>query len=201
MGLYINKNGIISTSNFIEQEQFGNSKISFFKNTNKNIASGVLDVVTNKNGTVKEINTLVSIPADTIISLAGKTLCCSYDVSCLGARLSTEQGQTDWHYTRYGLHGGLVVNSQTTYPFASYLNYSGGATRVVMTYTLPSTITTSEDLYLHLQNFDKPASTNNEIWFLRNFKVEVSSYATPFVVKDATIAEGNCVQAKEIIEI
>jgi hypothetical protein len=196
----ISKNGIVSSSNFIEQEQF-DKKTSFFKSINNNIVPGMVNISTNKNGTITgSFNTIGSVSINTVKSLAGKTLCCSYEVCCPGARYSTEQGQTAYNYTRYGIHGSCKINDTQYYPFADNLNYSGTSKRVVMTWTVPSSISTCNELTFAVQNFDKPASTNGETWFLRNFKLEVNSYATPFITSEINVS-GDAIQAKEIIEI
>lgn len=198
LSVNITKQGIVYSNNFIEQEQYG-KQASFGDVLNPNIISGIVDIVTNKNGTVSSVKTLSTIPASTIQSLAGKTLCVSYECSCNGTRYSTEQGQTAWNQTRYGIHGACSIGGTTNYPFAGYLTYSGPATRLVQTWTVPTGASSYGGLSFSVQNFDKPASTNNETWFIRNFKLEVFGGATPYVLYEYG-GSGDAIDAKEFIE-
>lgn len=190
--------GIVNTTNIIENKLIDKS-LYINPNINTNLISGIYSVTTNKNGTMGSvINTIASIPAATIQSLAGKTLCMSYDVCAIGARYSAEQGQTSYEYTRYGIHGGISINGTTNYPFANYLNYDGKG-RVYQTWTVPSA-TSYGDLWFSFQNFDKPASTNNNIWFIRDLKLEIGNIGTPFVLNNYN-STGECIVANNFIEI
>ena len=198
MNVNVTKQGIVYSNNFIEQEQYG-KQASFGNILNPNLVSGAVDIVTNKSGTVSSVKTLSTVPATTVQSLAGKTLCMSYECACNGARYSTEQGQTAYNYTRYGIHGSISISGSANYPFAGYLNYSGPATRLVQTWTVPTGASSYGGLSLSIQNFDKPASTNNETWFIRNFKLEVFGGATPYVLYEYG-GSGDVVDANEFIE-
>ena len=195
----IYKTGIVLSNNFVEENQF-NKATSIYKQLNSNLVPGRIEVYTNKNGAISSVNTLSFIPGATIKSLAGQTLCCSYEVACLGARYSAEQGQTAWQYTRYGIHGGITIDGSTNYPFADNLNYSGGPKKVVMTWTIPTGKTNYGDLTVSVQLFDKPASTNNEVWYIKDYKIEVAGYNTPYINKDYS-GTGDVLSSKEIIEI
>lgn len=192
------KQGIVNTNNFIEQEQY-NKQASFGKILNPNLQTGQVTIYTNKNGTISSSNTIAAIPATTIQSLAGKTLCMSYECSCNGTRYSTEQGQTAWNKIRYGIHGACSISGTTNYPFAGYLTYSGPATRLVQTWTVPTGASSYGGLSFSVQDYDKPASTNNEIWFIKNFKLEVFGGATPFVLYEYG-GNGDVIDAREFIE-
>ena len=114
-----------------------------------------------------------SLPAATVQSLAGKTVRLVYDVCASGARSSAEQGQTSYSYTRYGIHGSCTMNSDVSYPFASELNYSGNSKHAIQTWTIPTGKSSYGALYFTIQNFDKPASTNNDTWFITNVRLEL----------------------------
>ena len=125
-----------------------------------------------------------SIPAATITALAGKTLKLSYDVCTLGPRLSTENGDTAWNKIRYGIHGSMSYTnasgtSGTSYPFAGYLEYSGDKKHVEQTWTIPTGYQTYGALEWGVQPYDRPASTNNNTWFISNIKLEVISDPSP----------------------
>lgn len=194
----VTKQGIVYSNNFIEQEQYG-KQASFGKILNPNLQTGQVTIYTNKRGTISSSNTLASISAATVESLAGKTLCMSYECACNGVRYSTEQGQTAWNQIRYGIHGSCSISGSTQYPFAGYLGYSGPATRLVQTWTVPTGASSYGGLGFSVQNFDKPASTNNETWFIRNFKLEVFGGATPYVLYEYG-GSGDVVDAQEFIE-
>lgn len=199
----ITKSGIVSSSIFIEEEnipRIGNE-------INNNVLTGNVIIYTNSSGTISSSSTIGSLSGETVLSLVGKTLCFSYEVNCVGTRYSTEQGQTAWQQTRYGIHGtcsGTNSSGTTTafYPFASYLNYTGSYQRVVQTWTVPSGYTSFSQLAFAVQNFDKPASTNKEIWFIRNTKLEIADHVTPYILNDAINNNHNDWFAmKEFIEI
>ncbi len=194
----INQQGIVTANVFVEEGQYGKAG-SIAQIINNNLLPGIAEYYTNKNGSISSKNTLGSISASTIESLAGKTLCFSYEACTLGDRYSTEQGQTAWNQTRYGTHGRIYINGSISYPFTTYLNYSGAATRLYMTYTIPTGADTYSELTIHPNVYDKPASTNNNIWFMKNFKVEVSSYPTPYVINDFDVS-GDAMSFNEFIE-
>jgi len=189
------KNGTI-IANTLYDNAYLNDKATIGKRISPNILSGMIEVVTTKNGDLKSVNTLGSISATTMTSMAGKVLCLSYDVCCPGDRYSTEQGQTGYQYVRYGVHGQYKVLKSdgtvksTTYPFANQLEYSGGKIRVSQYATLPtlSNGETLSTLTFHDQTFDKPATTNNSTWYLRNIKLEIcenGSKPTPYIENGA----------------
>ena len=198
MGLSVNKNGLIEINTIVEEHQYGKAA-SFYKNINSNLIPGIIDIITTKSGTQSSKITIASILGNIIKSLAGQTLCAHYEVCTPGARYSTEQGQTAQQYTRYGVHGCCTIDGSTSYPFADYLNYSGDARLVTMTWTIPTGKTNYGDLTIAVQNFDKPASTNNNIQFIRNYKIEVGNSPTPYSIYDLNVS-GNCISCNEIIE-
>ena len=177
------KTGIVTSSIFTEEENIPREG----KQINDNILTGNVIIYTNSSGTISSLITRGSISGERIKQLEGKTLCFSYEVCTLGDRYSTEQGQTSWDKTRYGMHASIqATNSSgaTTqyYPFADNLNYSGDYKRVVMTWTVPTGFASFTELGFAVQNFDKPASTNKNIWFIRNIKLEVSNHATGYIL-------------------
>lgn len=198
MSSQVLKTGVVNSGFFAEETQYNKSG-SFIKNINNNLMSGVVDIATNKNGTLYSTNTLGVIAAATLKSLAGQTLCVSYEICTTGDRYSTEQGETAWNQVRYGVHGSCYIDDVVQYPFTNYLTYSGEATRVSMTWTVPNG-TTYTDFSLAVQTYDKPASTNSAVWFLKNLKVEVSSYPTPYVMSDFNIASSDAVSFADFIE-
>lgn len=166
----ITKTGITRTNEVYDDKKF-NHTAQIIKSNSAVLISGNLDIVTTKSTSTK-IGGMSSLPGSTLLTLKGKTLRFSYEVNALGARYSTEQGQTAWNYTRYGIHGAVSVDGSTNYPFADNLNYSGADKRVEMTWTVPNASSFGE-LGFSIQNFDKPASTNNNTWYIRNPKLEV----------------------------
>lgn len=192
------RTGLIKSNNFVEQFQYGKQS-SFGNVLNQNLQSGTVEIYTNNGGTIRSTKALANIPAETIQSLVGKTLCMSYECSCNGDRYSTEQGQTAYNYTRYGIHGSISISGSANYPFAGYLNYSGPATRLVQTWTVPTGASSYGALGFSVQNFDKPASTNGEIWFIRNLKVEVFGGATPYILYEYGHT-GDVIDSEEFIE-
>lgn len=199
MSVNVTKQGIVNANIFVEEGQYGKAG-SISKTINNNLLPGIAEYYTNKNGAISSKNTLGAIPIDIIESLAGKTLCFSYEVCAIGDRYSTEQGQTSWSQTRYGTHGRLYINGSVTYPFTTYLNYTGPSTRVYMTYTIPTGKDSYSELTIHPNVYDKPASTNNDIWFMKNFKVEVSNYPTPYVMNDINVS-GDSLSFNNFIEL
>lgn len=195
----ITKSGIILSNNIIEETQY-DKQGSIYKEIKPNLLSGYVNVITNKNGTIESSITITYITGDIVQSLAGQTLCMSYEVKCNGSRYSAEQGQTAWQYTRYGIHGSINIDGTIYYPFANYLHYSGEAIRTIQTWTIPTNGTNYGTLGFSVQNFDKPASTNNEIWYIKNLKIEIGDHATPFIMSDFLIG-GNAISTKEVIEI
>ena len=183
--------GVFNANNIIENTMYG-KQMSVGEVLNPNLVSGNIEIYTNKSGTISSKNTIGNVSSAIINDSVGKIFCLSYEVCASGTRYSTEQGQTAWNQIRYGLHCGCVgtkSDSSTTqfYPFASYLTYSGVATRVYQYWTVPTGYASFSNLTFHLQNYDKPASTNNDTWFLRNFKLELcgtSNINTPYVLKE-----------------
>ena len=66
------------------------------------------------------------------------------------------------------------------YPFADYLLYSGGAKRVVMKYTIPTTMTSVTALTFALQATNYPAADNDATWYIKNCKLEIADEPTPW---------------------
>ncbi len=195
----ITKQGLINAKVFVEEGQY-NKVGSVYKTINNNLLPGIAEYYTNKNGSISSKNTLGAIPLNVIQSLVGKTLCFSYEVCTIGDRYSTEQGQTAWNQTRYGTHGRIYINGSVIYPFTTYLNYSGASAKVYMTYTIPTGKDSYSELTIHPNVYDKPASTNNSIWFMKNFKVEVSNYPTPYITNDVNVS-GDSLSFNNFIEI
>ena len=194
----ISKQGIIITNNIIENIQYDKSG-SIHKIIRPNILPGQVSIYTNKNGSISgSYSAIGAVSADIIQSLAGQTLCFSYEVNTNGDRYSTEQGQTAWNQTRYGIHGAITIGGSTNYPFAGELNYSGIGKRCYQIWTVPTGASSYGQLGFAVQNFDKPSSTNNEIWFIRNVKLEVGSSPTPYIIDDAN---GDAISFNEFIEI
>jgi hypothetical protein len=114
-------------------------------------------------------------------NLIGKTLIFSYEVSAEGSRYYVNTGDLR---PRFGIHGTIqyVANgsSATVYPFADYLMYSGGARKVVMKYTIPSTWTSISNFTFALQDTNRPAAGNTATWYIKNCKLEIADEATPW---------------------
>ena len=199
MSVSVKKTGVVNGHFFTEENQFGKAG-SFTNDINNNLLSGIIDVVKDKSGVISSVNTLGLIPSDTIKSLAGQILCLSYEVCTSGDRYSTEQGETAWNQTRYGVHGSCTIDGSANYPFANYLNYSGDATRLYMLWRVPSG-TTYGNLTIANQTYDKPASTNNAVWYLRNLKLELSDHPTPYVLSDYNVVGDSALSFNDFIEI
>ena len=199
MSVQVQKTGIVN-GHFFGEDLQTNKAGSFMKKINNNLIYGLVDALTNKNGQIHPtVNTLGVIGAATLQANAGQTLCLSYEVCTSGARYSTEQGQTAWNQVRYGVHGSCFIDNVVQYPFTNYLEYSGDAKRVYMTWTIPSG-TTYTDLSISVQTFDKPASTNNAVWYLRNLKIELSSYPTPYITSDFSVAGADALSFADFME-
>ena len=119
-------------------------------------------------------------------NLIGKTLVFSYEVSAEGSRYYVNTGDLR---PRFGIHGTIqyVANgsSATYYPFANYLEYSGGARKVVMKYTIPSTWTSISNFTFALQDTNRPAAGNTSTWYIKNCKLEIADEATPWCPNEA----------------
>ena len=167
----VKKTGITQANEVHDNLLFRN-KAQIIKNNAKVLIQGDLNIITTKSGHTKT-GSMPSLPAATVQSLAGKTVRLVYDVCASGARSSAEQGQTSYSYTRYGIHGSCTMNSDVSYPFASELNYSGNSKHAIQTWTIPTGKSSYGALYFTIQNFDKPASTNNDTWFITNVRLEL----------------------------
>ena len=199
----IKKTGILSTARLNEKYNFDSK---FHKQTRPNILPGLLHIKTTKNGHEVLINTLQSVPSTIMQSLAGKALTLSMDICAPGARYSTENNQTAWSQIRYGVHGSMTSQNSsgttvTDYPFTGNFQYSGEAQRWYQSWTVPSNYNTYGNFTIAVQNFDKPASTNDALWFFKNIKLEVGSYPTPYVeynkLNDTIIGGTTCSQIIE----
>ena len=171
------KTGVIKSAQVADNLLFDN-KAHIGKHSYENILPNNVNIVTTKNGHITNQNTLASIPAAKIQSLAGKTLRFTYDVKADGTRSSAENNQTAWNYIRYGIHATFQYTNAsgttgTSYPFAGDLAYSGAAKRSTQTWTVPTGYQSYGALGFSIQTFDKPASTNNETWFIQNVRLEV----------------------------
>lgn len=153
----------------------------------KNLLAGNFNSIATKNGPVNTgtlwVNT-ASIPGGTLNNLIGKTLVFSYEVSCKGTRHNIDTSNLNY---RYGIHACLSANGSgfELYPFANFLTYSGGPRKVVMKYTIPTTVTYISNLTFALQATNYPASDNNEIWYIKNCKLEIADEATPWCPNEA----------------
>ena len=148
----------------------------------KNLLAGNFQSIATKAGTNNTgslwVNT-ASIPGGALNNLIGKTLIFSYEVSCEGTRHNTDTSNLN---VRYGIHGCLSANGTgfNMYPFADYLTYSGGARRVVMKYTIPTTVTYISALTFALQATNYPAADNDATWYIKNCKLEIADEPTPW---------------------
>ena len=171
------KTGVIKSAQVADNLLFDN-KAHIGKHSYENILPNNVNIVTTKNGHIANQNTLTAIPAEKMQSLAGKTLRFTYDVKADGTRSSAENNQTAWNYIRYGIHATFQYTNAsgttgTSYPFAGDLAYSGAAKRSTQTWTVPTGYQSYGALGFSIQTFDKPASTNNETWFIQNVRLEV----------------------------
>ena len=147
----------------------------------KNLLAGNFNSIATKNGTNNTgslwVNT-ASIPTGNLNYLIGKTLIFSYEVSAVGEGYLP---RTSNLASRYGIHGCLQGSGTfQQYPFANYLHYTGGAKRVVMKYTIPTTMTSITNLTFALQATNYPAADNNATWYIKNCKLEIADEITPW---------------------
>lgn len=117
-----------------------------------------------------------------LTSLPGKTFTFTYDYSVEGNKLYSTG---DWRKDRYGIH--LSYNytkngtTSNTYPGTNYLEVSGTG-RAVQTFSIPADIIVNSFSF-GIQPYNKPASGNNAIWYLKNVKLEeglVDNGYTPY---------------------
>lgn len=121
-------------------------------------------------------------------SLIGKTFIFSYDYSVEGPKANATG---DYSKDRFGSHLTLTYkdasgNAGTAYPGASYLEASGTG-RAVQTYTCSSSWTEITGLTIALQPYNKPASGNNNTWYIKNFKIEVGDTDTGYSINPSTL--------------
>lgn len=121
-------------------------------------------------------------------SLIGKTFIFSYDYSVEGPKANATG---DYSKDRFGSHLTLTYkdasgNAGTAYPGASYLEASGTG-RAVQTYTCSSSWTEITGLTIALQPYNKPASGNNNTWYIKNFKIEVGDIDTGYSINPNTL--------------
>lgn len=192
------KSGVISSNNLLENDLYG-IQGTITKQLNNNLITGNAVVYTDKNGTISKTDNLGGIEPDVLKTLAGKTLIVSYDVYTPGYRYSEETGQSSvWNKVRYGIHGACYIDGNVQYPFTKYLGGSSTPIRCIMTWTVPSGETYTR-LGFAVQDFDKPASTNDSVWYMKNFKLEIDS-VTPYTPSDYT-GTGDSLVFKEFLEI
>ena len=177
----IKKKGITLTNEVFEDVNMNNTA-QVIKYDARSVALSNLKVLATKDR-VTMTGSLNAIPAATITALKGKTLRLIYDVYAPGDRYSTEHGLTNWTDVRWGIHGDIdIVDSQGVssyiYPLTNYLEYSGDAARLVDEWTIPADYQSFGDLIFQVQTFDKPASTNTSMWYLKNVRVEVAETTT-----------------------
>ena len=146
-----------------------------------NLFKGNYSAVTTKDGTVQSGDIAFDTSIMDLNSLIGKTIWYSFDYQCLGDKLNATGNYTT---DRYGSH--LTLNyvdssgaTKTAYPCASMLEFTGTG-RAVQSYTIPSNIQSITSLSGTKQPYNLPAATNNSTWYLKNFKLEVGDYATPY---------------------
>lgn len=146
-----------------------------------NLFKGNYSAVTTKDGTVQSGDITFDTSIMNLNSLIGKTIWYSFDYQCLGDKLNATGNYTT---DRYGSH--LTLNyvdssgtAKTSYPCASMLEFTGTG-RTVQSYTIPSNIQSITSLSGTKQPYNRPAATNNATWYLKNFKLEVGDYATPY---------------------
>lgn len=121
-------------------------------------------------------------------SLIGKTFIFSYDYSVEGPKANATG---NYSKDRFGSHLTLTYkdasgNAGTAYPGASYLEVSGTG-RAVQTYTCSSSWTEITGLTIALQPYNKPASGNNNTWYIKNFKIEVGDIDTGYSINPNTL--------------
>jgi hypothetical protein len=147
----------------------------------KNLLAGNFQSIATKEGTNNTGSLWVnkeSIPTGNLNYLIGKTLIFSYEVSAEGNKYLPISSNLA---SRYGIHGALQGSGTfDLYPFADYLHYTGGAKRVVMKYTIPTTMTSITNLTFALQATNYPAADNNATWYIKNCKLEIANEATPW---------------------
>lgn len=148
---------------------------NFEEMTRENLLTGDLNITTTKDGSTTTGSLDYNLPSD-LNTLIGKTLIFSYDLKCTGTR-KNETGA--WQNDRYGVHGYMTYTTSaggsvlTTYPFTNYLDPKNINQRVVMKYTIPTTVYSIVQFNLARQNFNMPASTNNDTWYIKNVKLEI----------------------------
>jgi hypothetical protein len=154
----------------------------------KNIVAGNFNAVATQSGNTNT-GTLYINKSDiggSLNNLIGKTLVFSYEVSAEGSRYYVNTSDLR---PRFGIHGTMqyVANgsSATVYPFADYLMYSGGARKVVMKYTIPSTWTSISNFIFALQDTNRPAAGNTATWYIKNCKLEIADEATSWCPNEA----------------
>lgn len=121
-------------------------------------------------------------------SLIGKTFIFSYDYSVEGPKANATG---DYSKDRFGSHLTLTYkdasgNAGTAYPGTSYLEASGTG-RAVQVYTCSSTWSEITNLTIALQPYNKPASGNNNTWYIKNFKIEVGDIDTGYSINPNTL--------------
>lgn len=167
MSVSFNKTGVVKTSG---------------REINPNILAGNYSCVTTSTShTTKGLVTMQGIN-DLFVANQGKKLWFSFDYSADGERQAGEGSLGN----RYGCHLSFRYNktdgtlSSQMYPCASYLTMSGTG-RAIMSYTLPTDIASVQHFSVAVQPYAKPASGNSATWYLRNLKLEIGDYATPWI--------------------
>lgn len=119
-----------------------------------------------------------------IFNNQGKTLWLSFDYSCEGAR-NNNTGRHSSLGNRYGVHLSFrYTKTDGTqaqhYPCANYLTMSGTG-KAVMSYIIPTDISSVDNFGISTQPYAGPADGNNATWYLRNLKLEIGDKATPWI--------------------
>lgn len=149
---------------------------NFVKNSKLNI-----EVTKDKKGTASTLNLVSGL--DLTKTFLNKEVTFSYFVNCPGER-QIDTSQPASMQNRFGMHGGVVWSDSTgkladmsLYPFAENLTGSFENTRVVMYYTFtpPAGYDTIKSVVISCQPYAKPASTNDEVWVLKDVKLEIGN--------------------------
>lgn len=145
-----------------------------------NLYKGGYSVWSDKNGHHPSGSLIFDTSIISLNDLRGKTLYFSYDYSVEGEKLNTSGS---YSVLRYGIHNTLQYvdengNNKTTYPFAGYLEVSGTG-RAIQSYTVPASAQSITSLTAAIQPYNLPASNNNNIWYIKNVKLEIGG-VTPY---------------------
>lgn len=146
-----------------------------------NLLKGGYEVFTTKDG--HSVSGSLSLDTDLISlqDLIGKTITFSFDYSCEGQKLNATGNYTK---DRYGFHLAMSYtnasgNAGTSYPCTNYLE-PVGTNRAIQTYSIPSTWKAINSFFVAIQPYNQPSADNNNIWYLKNVKLEIGDIATAY---------------------